>query len=151
MPNDRDFALIERKIKLQSEIFLPSNSIDIIKSTRNEEFKVNSMSRQDFFSTKKLESSITNRRVTINKTKVNWMNISWIRLEKQHPFQRKFKNSFLDEDFSVIDISKRGNELINLFQVIPNLSYPNERCISSAKKKDILGLLQYIPVEFHSF
>lgn len=86
MPNDRDFALIERKIKLQSEIFLPSNSIDIIKSTRNEEFKVNSMSRQDFFSTKKLESSITNRRVTINKTKVNWMNISWIRLEKQHPF-----------------------------------------------------------------
>ena len=143
MPNDRDFALIERKIKLQSEIFLPSNSIDIIKSTRNEEFKVNSMSRQDFFSTKKLESSITNRRVTINKT--------WIRLEKQHPFQRKFKNSFLDEDFSVIDISKRGNELINLFQVIPNLSYPNERCISSAKKKDILDLLQYIPVEFHSF
>ncbi|CAG9797918.1 unnamed protein product [Chironomus riparius] len=151
LPNDRDFALIERKIKQHSAIFLPSHYIDIIKSARNESFKVYSMTREDFRTTKELEGSITNRRISKSKTVVNWMNFAWIRLEKDHPFQIKFKKNFMDEDFSIIDITKRGNNLKNLFEVIPSLLYPNERRITAAKKKDLLDLLPYIPVEYHNF
>ena len=69
LPNDSDFAIIESCAKKNQNIFSPDNWYHIIKTCK----------KKDFLSTKPLEQSIINRKVTVTGLPVNWLKIRWIK------------------------------------------------------------------------
>lgn len=151
LPNDTDFGLIERKLKQYSNVYSPKQYYDIIEKSRAKPFIIHELQHEDFESTDQLYNAITNREKTIDGLNVNWMNMSWIRLERKKPFQMQFKYKFNEKQFKVVNFEKRGNKLKSLFEVITKKQYERERGISEIKKKDLIELLKFIPPEYHDF
>lgn len=74
LPNDSEFGDFECSLKENERIYTDDQYIKIMKSCRTKnQFQVNRLSSQDFFSVRKLEELITNRKVDINKQKINWI------------------------------------------------------------------------------
>lgn len=142
---DQDFGLIEKKKKYFKNIFIPADWIEVIKAARNRNpFKIVKMTKEDFYSTKKLENNITNRKVTAEKFKVKWLNIQWLLYHKTHPFSIFFKYSNNpDVLFESVDLKKRNS--IDMATIQLDVLYPEGKQISVEKKKDLVELLQYIP------
>ena len=101
------------------------------------------MKSEHFFSTKELESSITNRKIAPDKSKVEWMKMQWIRFEKNKPCIISFKYSNSEiVPFNEVDVKKRNT----VFPAnLGDLLYPNGRKIDVKKKADIMELVQFIP------
>ncbi|CAG4956555.1 unnamed protein product [Parnassius apollo] len=104
-------------------------------------------------STAALEKSITNRKKTTCGYDLNWLNIRWLRFERNHPLQFQFKETLnADMPFYKVDLSKkqqgRPAYLCNIQQ---GPLYPSRRPVTIAKKKDMLDLLPYIPPIYHQF
>lgn len=51
----------------------------------------------------------------------------------------------------VIAIHKKAKKIDNFGEIQLPLLYPNGRIISTEKKKDLLDLLEFVPLEHHSF
>lgn len=148
---DQDFGLIEKQKKFFKNIFIPDDWIEVIKAARKKNpFKIIKMTKEDFFSTKKLESNITNRKVTSEKSKVKWLSIQWLLYHKTHQFTVFFKYSNNpDVLFEQVDLKKRNS--VDLANLELDILYPVGKTISVEKKKDLLELLQYIPPINHNF
>lgn len=148
---DQDFGLIEKQKKFFKNIFVPDDWIEVIKAARKRNsFKILKMTSEDFFSTKKLESNITNRKVTAEKSKVKWLSIQWLLFHKTHPFSIFFKYSNNPEVlFENVNIKKRNSVCIAELEL--DVLYPVGKLISVEKKKDLVELLQYIPPVCHAF
>ncbi|CAG9773480.1 unnamed protein product [Ceutorhynchus assimilis] len=150
LPCDQDFGIVEKEKKFHKDIFLPVHWVTVIKSARKKKpFQVIEISGKDFFSTRVLENSITNRKVSENGSKVEWMKMQWLRYtsENKHRFQFKYSNSE-DVLFNSVNVSKRkaGNQ-VNAVQLL----FPNGRPIEKKKKQDLMDLLPYIPPIYHPF
>lgn len=88
---DRCFGLIEKEKKVTENIFLPEHWIDVMRNAkkRDPKFSVIEMRKKDFMSTKPLESTIVNRKVSINNQKISWNNFQSIMYYRDDP---SFKN-----------------------------------------------------------
>lgn len=63
LPNDTEFGDFECALKRKQRIYTEKQYIKIMKNCRlNNKFKVNKMSSEDFFSVKKMEELVTNRK-----------------------------------------------------------------------------------------
>lgn len=153
---DRDFGIIERSKAYHEEIFIPTKWEQVIKEAKkkNPKFKVYRMTSKDFYSSKSLECEITNRKISEDKQKVEWLKIRWLQLKKDSPKKIFYKYSLSDfVNFSVVDLAKRESrgrpqrELPNQLDIL----YPRGRPITKEKKKDLLSLLKYIPPIHHNF
>ncbi|CAG4955519.1 unnamed protein product [Colias eurytheme] len=146
---DQDFGLIEKKKKLFKNIFVPDDWDEVIKAARKKEpFVVIKMKKEHFFSTKRLEMNITNRKITSEGSKVKWLSIQWLKYHQMHKHKIFFKYSN-NEDviFEYVDLSKRNTTDITELELL----YPDGKAISKEKKKDLLDLLDYIPPIHHQF
>ena len=63
------------------------------------------MTHQDFLTTKPLEQSISNRKVTVTGLLVNWLKIRRIKLERSKPYLMPFKSDYnKDAEIQTINI-----------------------------------------------
>ncbi|XP_038218959.1 uncharacterized protein LOC119837446 [Zerene cesonia] len=94
MSCDQDFGLIEKKKRFFKNIFVLKDWEQVILAARkNKPFKIVSMNKDLFFSCKILEKNITNRKIAIDKGKVEWLKMQWIMYHEMHPFKLYFKYS----------------------------------------------------------
>ncbi|KAJ4425539.1 hypothetical protein ANN_27733 [Periplaneta americana] len=73
LPNDSDFDLIEKVSRKISHIFTPTDWMNIVQQSNktHQKLEVIVMEKSDFYSTKTLEDSLTNRKKTIDGYYVN--------------------------------------------------------------------------------
>lgn len=111
------------------------------------------MTHQDFFSSKSLEQSIINRKVTVRGFPVNWLKIRCIKIEgsKSHVIQFKYDYNE-DSAFNEINIRKsvtdRPQSMKNVDQL---LLYPKGRTVTREKRRDMMDLLKFIPPVTHNY
>lgn len=74
---DQSFALIERQKRLTENIFVPKHWNNIIRLAKKTEpyFITPEMMKDDFFSCENLLKLIINRKISMEKEKINWFNI----------------------------------------------------------------------------
>lgn len=109
------------------------------------------MSSDHFYSTENLEKNLTNRKISANKSKVEWLKIQWLFYKKSDPFVIYYKYSNnSDVLFDSVSISKR-NSVHASENIQLNILYPNGHKIDIKKKKDLLELLPFIPPIYHNF
>lgn len=151
---DRCFGVIERQKKITDMIYVPQHWLNIIKQAKKSEpkFKVIEMSREDFFSCKRLELITTNRKKSLNKDKVEWLKIQKIVYNRLTPFNMKIYKHGSIEPIEV-SLKKRGkmNELSTFENVSMEPLYAQNRAIKRKKYDDLQKLLEFVPDEFQWF
>ncbi|CAG5001542.1 unnamed protein product [Parnassius apollo] len=70
----------------------------------------------------------------------NWLNIRWLRFERNHPLQFQFKETLnADMPFYKVDLSKKQQgRPAYLYNIQQGPLYPSRRPVTIAKKKDML-------------
>uniref|UniRef100_A0A1B0BZH4 Uncharacterized protein n=1 Tax=Glossina palpalis gambiensis TaxID=67801 RepID=A0A1B0BZH4_9MUSC len=151
LPNDRDFGLIETKIKESNYLYIPEHYYNLIESCKKRNpFLVVQMAQKDFISTKQPKELTNNRKKNTNVEAVSWLKIQWITFLKNAPYKMFYKTSLDDNsEFKVLDLSpKRGRP--GIFENIDLLLlYTSIRPITEEKCKDMMDLLPHIPPIFH--
>lgn len=107
LPNDRDFGNIELAKKRKQLIYIPDDWCALVKEARRKNlFSVCKMMSDDFVSIKSLQSNLVNRKINTHKQLVNWLDIRWIRVTKDQPFQFSYRHSHNAlEVWKVVDLS----------------------------------------------
>jgi len=153
LPNDSDFGSVESAAR-HSTIYVPEDWYRCMKTARYfNKFRVCEMKRNEFFSTKQLERSITKRnRNTLTQT-VNWLTIQWLHYERGKQFDIFYKTTISpDIEFHTLNIQRaRCGRPLHLKTIQQENLYPSVRPVSAAKKKDMLDMLKFIPPIHHRF
>lgn len=154
---DIDFGVIERSKHYHEEVYVPEKWERVIADAkkRNPKFQVHRMTSELFYSWDTLENEITNRKISENKQKVEWLKIRWLQFRKDEPKKLFYKTYSVSDciDFDVVDIARKGlwgRPSRNFSQKL-NLLYPRGRPITKEKKKDLMSLLKYIPPIYHHY
>jgi len=110
------------------------------------------MLKNAFVDFKVLLKQIVNRKVNMQRKKVEWMKIHWMRFRKDNPYKMMYKYTVGDDEFKEVNFQKqrKGRQQQKPIQNLPML-YPSGRQISQAKFKDIQDLLKYVPPVHHEF
>lgn len=155
LPNDADFGIIEKFSRKCPHIFSAQDWMKIAGEAKKKEprFRVIEMKREEFKSTKTLESAIQNRKKTVTGYGFSWLNIRWLRFERASPISLQFKET-LNEDiaFETVDLSKsiRGRKISSL-TIQQDQLYPSRRNVTESKKQHMKDLLPFIPPIYHNF
>jgi len=110
---DSMHARIEGEAKriLQScPIYEPSQWVSVIKSAKKngKPYTVHEVQKDQFFDLKKLSSDIGNNYKSNQDGKnVLWNEIKMIKIEKDNPTLLKYKTSYKDNNFKIIDIRRK--------------------------------------------
>ena len=109
LPNDCDFSSIEIVKWRAGQVYVPEEWYKLVRDCRRvNAFHVEEMKQVDFVSLKTLTEDIVNRKVTVNKTKVNWLSMRWIRVTQDKPFAFKYWCSLNDlEQWKKVDVKRR--------------------------------------------
>lgn len=141
---DRNFGLIEKERKLHETVSTPDEWIKIIKETKKNPpiFEVTRMQSSDFFSSNELQKLIVNRKVDVEKEKINWMKIRTIKLDKKNPFFLYILHD--DGILHEVSIEKKNTTAEQFKDVKLSHLYPNGRTITNKKYEDLMQLVKYI-------
>lgn len=162
---DRKFAIIEKK-KKGVQIDVPEDWVRLIQNAKEKEpkFNVIQFNESNFLNIGELLSQhCTNRKVTTEKTPVNWFTFRKISLFKGQPLQLNFETYDdikikYDESIEItpnlnkiISVCKRNFQYSEFVNMKLPLLYPDGRVISTEKKASLLELLPFIDVNAHKF
>ena len=110
------------------------------------------MRQEDFVSTKLLEDAIFKRVKNSDGESINWLKICWMRFVRNEPYKIFYKTSMNEnENFKVLNLLPRRGRPRKFENIVLTPLYKNIRQITTAKFKDIIDLLRYIPPEHHDF
>lgn len=147
-------------------IEVPSQWIDLIKNAKETDpkFQVIEMHASDFFSCEELlKKYCTNRKKTVDKKDLNWLNFRKICYKKEHPLELFFETyddiaSKYDERIEIkpdltklVSVKKKRFKIEDFVETQLPLLYPNGKSISTAKKLDLVDLLDFISIQHHKF
>ena len=66
------------------------------------------MERENFLSIKNIRAEIVYRKVNTNKERVEWLNIRWIQLRKEKPFEIRYRYSHNAlEAWKILDVQRK--------------------------------------------
>lgn len=151
LPNDSEFGDFECALKKANGVFTDVGYMEIMQECRiTNKFTVNRMSGGDFFSVKNLEKEITNRKVDINKKKINWLETHEIVLEKSQPGIIKMKKK-IDGEFQCVNIEKRGGNISDFGKIDLDLLWPDGKALSKEKIENLKEILKLVPEEHKQF
>lgn len=153
LPNDSDFGVIEQASRNKTIYVAEDWYSEITSVRRNKKFVTIKMQGDDFFKTDTLENAIKKRKKDALGDNVNWLNIQWLRYQKDKPFAIQFKYTLNDiVPYNELDVkpSKEGRPK-NLGNVFQGKLYDGPRPVNHLKKRDMLYLLKYIPPIHHPF
>lgn len=149
---DRCFGLIERQKKITSEIFITNHWIQLISRAKKTEpvFSVQEMTSNMFYSTDNLQQMITNRKKSVDNSKVNWHQFREIENRQNEPF-----SLYVYQKQSIvaikIDLSKRSITQDDFSNTNLNNLNNGYNLITVQKYNDLQNLLKYIPQQYHHF
>jgi len=110
------------------------------------------MRQEDFVSTKLLEDAMFKRVKNSDGESINWLKICWMRFVRNKPYKIFYKTSMNEnENFKVLDLLPCRGRPRKFENIVLTPLYKNIRQITTAKFKDIIDLLRYIPSEHHDF
>ena len=135
-------------------MYVPEEWYKLVRDCRRANaFHVEEMKQGDFVSLKTLTENIVNRKVTVNKRKVDWFSMRWIRVTQDKPFAFKYRCSLNDlEQWKEVDVKRRQRgRPVDMGRVTLPPLYTQSRPIKKAKLDDLMALLSYIPPVYHSF
>lgn len=151
---DRCFGIIERQKKITEHIYIPEHWINIIKQAKKNDpkFTLIEMNKEDFFSCKRIESVITNRKKSVNNEKVEWLKIRKIVNTRPSPFNITVHIDNCNQPINV-SIRKKGRQFnsIGFENVSFEPLYTDSRPIAYKKYNDLQQLMQYVPSQFQWF
>ena len=154
LPNDRDFSSVETAKRKQDHVYTPDDWYELIRTARrNNPFHVCEMATSDFVTVNGIKKSITNRKTTTHGLKAEWLNIRWIQVNKDQPYQFRFRCSHNTlEAWKVVDLKKKskGRPPVISHIDLPIL-YEGGRSINKKKLDDIMSLLQFVPPVYHDY
>ena len=121
LPNDRDFSSIETSKRKRSHIYTPQDWYELIRTARRKNpFHVCEMGTMDFVSVNKIKDNITNRKITTNGQKVEWLKMKWIQVTEGDPYQFRFRYSHNSlECWKVVNLKKRAKGRPIAFTFLP--------------------------------
>lgn len=104
---------------------------------------------KDFVSIEKLEKNITNRKVFINKVKVNWLTTKNIQIRKD--VHSVFMSSGNNEEYQELYIGRKfkGSVLPLCSEFL--IPWPDGKPITQAKLDDLKSMFNLIPEDCLSF
>jgi len=158
---DSDHAKIKRyKKQSDSIIAIPMDWYNFVRSVRGKvPLKVVEMEQEHFKSFSSFFSGpLVKRNVDVNKEKINWLMIKWLRYDKQFSIVQ-FKY-LLDEDTPFRSLDLRKGTIKTRFRAeltsgASNLNLPNTYNdplpIEVEKKKDLISILPLIDPIYHPF
>lgn len=150
LPNDTEFGEFENALKRKGNIYTDEQYMEVMKECRTKnQFIVNRMSPDNFFSVQYLESLITNRKVDTSKQKVSWLDAHEILIEKNQPSVIKMRKE-IDGHFQTVNLAKIGCQL-DFENIVLNNLWPTGRPLSQEKVKDLTEMLGLIPPEHRHF
>nr|CAI5837346.1 unnamed protein product [Callosobruchus analis] len=150
MECDRDFALIEKKRKINPQVFVPEHWSDIIK-TSLKKIEIDTMEASNFVSLDVFNSFIKDPKHDCEGRPLGWRTIKWFSYSKDEAYSFKFKATLSDEYpflYSEKYFNKKGRPPMNVS--LPPL-YPKPRTIKYAKWENLQQLLDFIPPIYHDF
>ena len=112
-------------------------------------FEVFEMDQDDFVAIKELKEHITNRKKTVNKSKVDWLFIRWIRVTQSKPLAFQFRCSLNElEAWKVVDVKKRARgRPVDMGRLTISPLYSGPRPIKKAKMiSSLCFLLYHLPI-----
>ena len=154
LPNDRDFGSIEKASRRTQHVYVPDDWCTLVKKARkNNPFHFTKMKIEDFVSLQNVRSSIVYRKVNTHKEKVKWLDILWIRVSKDRPFDILYRYSHNTlEARKVLDVHpRRQGRPPDVGRTVLVPLYTSERCLHSNKLQDLKALLYFIPPVYHQF
>lgn len=156
LPNDSDFSDIESALKHQQRLYLPLDYINIMKDCRRKNpFIVTEMNSNDFVGVINIEKGITNRKISVNGEKINWLSIRSIGLKKNEPFLLFVQQNTFDDPIQEVNIKKikRGRQPQNDVDVFLNLVklWPQGKAIAEPKLVNLKEMYHLIPSDCLSF
>jgi len=151
LPNDADFGVIERA-KGRQEIFVPEHWMQLVRQARKKDpFTVVAMKQSEFVTLADyIKTKAVNRKKTSDGEKVEWLQIQWLRFEKERPLVMKFKYSLGDGEWCEVDFERKTRGRPSTVKA-PRQLYPNGRPVAGPKMTDLKKLLKYVPPVHHSF
>lgn len=150
LPNDSEFGDVECALKGHDKVCTDKAYMKIMEDCRNEnKFEVIRMKSEDFFSVEELEQLITNRKVDINKNKINWFHTHEILIDKHLPNLIKMRKK-IGGDFQTVNIAKAKTQL-DLIGVELEHLWPNGRPLSKDKVNDLKEMLELVDDEDKPF
>jgi len=129
-----------KRILHSGPIYEPSQWVSVIKSAKKngKPYTVYEVQKDQFFDLKKLSSDIGNNyKLNQDGENVLWNEIKMIKIEKDNPTLLKYKTSYKDNDFKIIDIRRKCRKSLvdlKLFNLNSDIK------ISLEKKKDLVSL-----------
>lgn len=125
--------------------FVPNDWYRIIRNARKKNpFQLHIMNQEEFFSTKQLENTTTNRKKNTDGNAVSWLNIQWLRFKRGDPFYKIYYQQTLNEDFpfDTIDIMQKVKGRPQSIEKIPlEKLYERPLAVNIKKKKRHAGLI----------
>ena len=109
------------------------------------------MKRENFVSTKKIRAKIVYNKVN-TKEKVEWLNIRWIQLRKEKPFEIRYRYSHNAVDtWKILGVQrKRAGRPAEPGRIPLVPLYTNPRQINAKKLQDLQKLLDFILPVHHA-
>lgn len=147
---DRCFSLIEKRKRFVGDVFTPNDWLNVIESSKvsSPKFHITPMQAEDFTSSYDLEKLIVNRKVDVQKGKINWFGFRIIRHEKDELFHINAEENGVSK---IINIKKKGIDENIFRQLHMKCLYPDGKEICQKKYEDLMALLKFIPKQHHSF
>lgn len=136
--------------KFSELAYVPKQWVNIISQAKKEEpkYTVFEMNREDFLSCAQLEKIITNRKKSIDGSKINWLQFHKIINLQSNPFDLVVEN--YSQPQTHISLKKRWKS--NTFSKAKFTSlYTGPRPIKKVKFDDLQNLLKYIDPQYHDF
>ncbi|KAJ2940817.1 hypothetical protein O0L34_g5819 [Tuta absoluta] len=154
LPNDTDFGRIECALKLQQRLYTPEDYMEVMKHCKQKKpMRVHRMQKNDFVSSSKLESLVTNRKKAVDGSKISWLKTKEIVLKKEDMFSI-FMRPDLDEktEYTVVNIKKntRGRQIVLRKELMDPL-WPTGKPIPTPKLQDLKSLMHLIPRDDQGF
>ena len=154
---DQDFGIIEKEKRYHKNIYVPDDWIEVIKASKKKapKFVVTKIDSSNFFSCAELlKNEITNRKISVDNNKFEWLKMQFIQMRKTDP-RKLYVKYTVDEgltDFITVDLTKlRRGRRTNRFKHDFSTLCPTGRKITKGKKCDLMDLINYIPPVFHDF
>lgn len=167
LPSDRDFGIIEKKIRKTDYVFTPDDWFRLVETSRvKNPFQVLRMQTEDFKNFHHVSSLIGKTQKNMSGEKVPLRKIAVLRIEATKPGILQYKQNYSDiapwEEVQVFQKAagrrRKGKNLTIPSQEMLQMNfhpskmeclYPAGRKISAAKHKDLMSLLPCIPQNHH--